>query len=571
MQDNANNKQAQRESLAPTCSFSGYPLPTSNTTYVPNQFFDVLLRHNSRGCVRLVGLLIRKTLGWCDEHGNPTETAFSISHRELSRSANISRGALSAAIEEAISAGFITRTLDSKPSQKNTPHITGAYQLRWDPSPHYQKDPSQFSGFFSGQGNRTYLPNAFFDHTLRSESLSVIKTVGAIIRHTIGWQNEYGFRRQQVQLSYTDLQNITKLTPRHLSKALSTAIANNHISIIQKGNFDPNAGKNSAATIYGILWEEAPGSKRIVDKISSITPIRSKKDSGSELPGSKRIAAPQIKKDSGLVPKKSAEKRSKKDSDIEIKPKNNTTNQPPVGWNAPLAQVDEATTMAETKGTGGKSAKAGQRVNGLRGHAAAAFLRLVKEGFDKKSAKHLAESYPLERIQRQCELMTKRTVTKSRLGMLRKAIEEDWADPEAETKKKPQAQAAKTSRTIFKAKKPPAPPSAINLKTAERKLGQLTRELESRWPELLREFNQEEIRKRSEIERMPMVGAKVIESVLASFDDERQKLERMRGFVSSNTTCREETLKRLRCSSDSQPYPAELLRLSAVTSPDTND
>ena len=53
--------------------FAGFALPTSNTTYTPNQFFDVCLPHSSRGVVRLVAYLIRKTLGWCDADGNPQE------------------------------------------------------------------------------------------------------------------------------------------------------------------------------------------------------------------------------------------------------------------------------------------------------------------------------------------------------------------------------------------------------------------------------------------------------------------------------------------------------------------
>ena len=55
-------------------TFVGFALPTSNTTYTPNQFFDVCLPHSSRGVVRLVGYLIRKTLGWCDEQGRPRGT-----------------------------------------------------------------------------------------------------------------------------------------------------------------------------------------------------------------------------------------------------------------------------------------------------------------------------------------------------------------------------------------------------------------------------------------------------------------------------------------------------------------
>ncbi len=55
-------------------SFDGFLPPVSNTTYTPNQFFDVVLRRGSRGAVRLVAYLIRKTLGWCDSEGCPRES-----------------------------------------------------------------------------------------------------------------------------------------------------------------------------------------------------------------------------------------------------------------------------------------------------------------------------------------------------------------------------------------------------------------------------------------------------------------------------------------------------------------
>lgn len=52
-------------------AFEGFKAPTSNTTYTPNQFFDVVIPNFSRGVVRIVGYLLRKTLGWCDANGNP--------------------------------------------------------------------------------------------------------------------------------------------------------------------------------------------------------------------------------------------------------------------------------------------------------------------------------------------------------------------------------------------------------------------------------------------------------------------------------------------------------------------
>src|SRR5205807_2523833 len=80
--------------------FSGFALPTSNTTYTPNQFFDVCLPHSSRGCVRLVSLMIRKTLGWCDEHGRPQQEQIRLSYADF-EAAGISRAMIKAAAAEA--------------------------------------------------------------------------------------------------------------------------------------------------------------------------------------------------------------------------------------------------------------------------------------------------------------------------------------------------------------------------------------------------------------------------------------------------------------------------------------
>jgi hypothetical protein len=168
---------------------------------------------------------------------------------------------------------------------------------------------------------------------------------------------------------------------------------------------------------------------------------------------------------------------------------------------------------------------------GLKAHAAAAYIQLLKEGFDKSSAHYLATHFPLERIQRQCALMAKRTVAKSRLGMLRKAIEEDWADPEAKTVKRKRVIAPRTSRTVWRAPDTPLPADELDEATARRKLARFELELESRWPELLLEFRLTEIEKRAEIERMQLVGPELIKTVLESFDDPRQKLDRIKKFV----------------------------------------
>ena len=56
---------------------------------------------------------------------------------------------------------------------------------------------------------------------------------------------------------------------------------------------------------------------------------------------------------------------------------------------------------------------------------------LIQEGFDEEAARSLANRYPLDRIQKQVECLSLRRVSRNKLGMLRKAIEEDWPIPES--------------------------------------------------------------------------------------------------------------------------------------------
>ena len=99
-QPNAENSKSDRG------NFQGFALPTSNTTYTPNQFVDVCLPHCSRGCVRLVSLLIRQTLGWCDENGDPQEVRHLLSWDDFQH-AGISREMIRAVLGEAIKGHFI--------------------------------------------------------------------------------------------------------------------------------------------------------------------------------------------------------------------------------------------------------------------------------------------------------------------------------------------------------------------------------------------------------------------------------------------------------------------------------
>ena len=285
-----------------------------------------------------------------------------------------------AALNEAIAAKFIRCLREPKSSTAGEPAVSGLYELCWDDSGNYITAPAAFCGFFAGNGNLTYIPNAFFDHTVQEETLSVIKVVGAIIRHTIGFQTKYGMRRQQVQLSFSALQRISKISSRTmLSRALAVALEHNHIVRVCGGTFDSSGGKESEAATYGICWQEQVQSNK-QDSIPEQNHGPVGKMYQSEMCTSRKTVPAPV----GNV----YQDQSEKCTGIEIKDLNKTSKQQ-------------------------------QQEN-------AAVLLLLDIGFSGQAACEMADKYPEELIRRQIELLPTRSAARNRLGLLRRAIEEDW-------------------------------------------------------------------------------------------------------------------------------------------------
>jgi hypothetical protein len=359
-----------KNSKSPTETFKGFASPTSNTTYTPNQFFDVCLPNHSRGVVRLVAYMLRKTLGWCDKNGNPQHETVTFSYGALEKHAGLSHGMIRLALDEATKGGFIRCVRQGQASGRLESGHSAVYELAWDESGEYVKNPKAFKGFFAGDGNRTYIPNQFFDEIVPSESLATIRIVGAIIRFSIGFVNKYGHRRQHVALSYLDIQRYAKIaSPRILSKTIRNAIAKNYVERVEEGYFDPNGGMMSRSAHYALKWQAS----------ATTTPKSEAAENHSE-------------KYSGGTPKSEVADHTEKYSGIQIKQRNKTNKE-------------------------------------QTGEAAATFSRLKEVGFDERSARAIASSYPFERVDRQIRWIDRRRVRRNRLGMLRRAIEEDWTQP----------------------------------------------------------------------------------------------------------------------------------------------
>ncbi len=203
-QNDANNP------IASTPEAVGFEPLNANYVYCPNQFFDVCLKSNSRGMVRIVAYVLRQTLGWLDEHGQPVHNTVKVSYRDLVEKAGVSRGAIGPALQRAVQEGFIECHVPGIPNSNNQAGQAAKYTLRWDTSNAFTKLPSDFDGFYAGEGHRTPVPNSFFDMVIPSQTLAVTKVVGTVIRHTIGYQNQFGGRRNSAPLSFTYIQNYSK-------------------------------------------------------------------------------------------------------------------------------------------------------------------------------------------------------------------------------------------------------------------------------------------------------------------------------------------------------------------------
>lgn len=359
--------------------FRGFEHLDANYIYCPNQFFEVCLRYHSRGVVRLVAYMLRKTLGYLDKTGSPVRQDIRISYLELSRHAGISTRAIPNALRDAESAGFIRCVTSGLANGRGQRGRAAQYRLRWSgEDDDYTNDPQQFRGFYAGEGHRTPIPNGFFDVVVHQETLAMAKVVGTVLRHTVGYQNQFGGRRPDAPLAYSYIQRFANINDRTtLSKTLKVAEQKGYIGCISKGRFDPNAGRQSCAARYAVKWlEEAMNDV----KTAETRPERSSPSRHGKIP-------------TGNV----AESRPAEDGKI------------------PTGRKTISKTSYKQQNVVAKSHEG--------------YALLIEEGIDKKTARRLARSASLDEIRRQVQWIDFRS-PQNRPAMLRKAIEQDWREPD---------------------------------------------------------------------------------------------------------------------------------------------
>lgn len=378
------DRQSKREpSGGDAAVFGGFKPLDANYLYCPNQFFDVCMANSSRGAVRCVAYVLRQTLGWLDKNGNPIREDIVVPYRDFIEKAGISRGALADVLDEVVSSGFLLCTSPARPKSRGTGSMSAAFRLRWASSGReYTKDPKRFTGFFSGEGNRTPVPNQFFDLIVPSETGSVIKVVGSVLRHTIGYQNQFGGHRSETPLSFTAIQRYANISDRKtIAAAIRTAQERGYIERTKAGKFSADKTQQATAT-YSPRWLLSDDTKSI---------------------GSRTLP-----------------------EDRSNNPTRNSSETPP---------DDRFRNPTTTKETENKTLKQQQTVAA----DSESVSLLTDAGFDKPTAQRLAGRVDAEVIRRQIEWLPERGSNTNKLGMLRRAIEEDWPAPPSIVRKEREA------------------------------------------------------------------------------------------------------------------------------------
>ncbi len=104
--------------------FAGFAPLTGNFTLTPNQFFDQIL-YEEDCVVKVVGLLIRETLGWEDPRTKARRVEASLPMSAFSQR-GLSRNSVRKGLDLALQRGYIVKTAEE------TSRTSARYALRWE-------------------------------------------------------------------------------------------------------------------------------------------------------------------------------------------------------------------------------------------------------------------------------------------------------------------------------------------------------------------------------------------------------------------------------------------------------
>ena len=368
--------------------FDGFERPDASFIMCPNEFLDLVVPNQSLGCIRLVAFVLYETLRWINEDGTPNTQEIEFSFNDLVNKAGISRGAASMAKQEAIDANFLDVVEAGVAKGKGVKGRKTTVRLKWGQNNGPVSSIDRFDGFFSGTGNFTALPHSYFTKILPSEAPATIKFVSVIFRYTEGYRMQFG-RRKSIPLSFQNLHRLMKVkSPNILAKTIKHSVSSNFVELVHAGNWSPG-GLDSKAAVYAPKYASTK-------HVSTI--------------GSKTIAKVEFKNDSRKSSKYLAVNEFKNDSAIK------------------KTKINTQTSVVDSE-----------------------ILKiLITAGFKNSSAQKIATKATKEVVENQIIWMPHRKNVENFHGYLKKAIEENFDQPEVlRVRKTPSSTLRKTLESKF--------------------------------------------------------------------------------------------------------------------------
>jgi hypothetical protein len=404
--------------------FRGFPEFRSNVLYCPKQLFTVVVPNSSVNCIRVVSYMLRKTLGWVDEAGDPIQEQHEFSHRELEQAAGVSHSRLSEALAEAQKANFIRSVQKARVQTQGVRAQSASFELRWEEQ-RYTDDLEEFAGFFlqptyldhSGQTRlgRKNIPNIFFDHLVRKESRGVIRVVGTLLWYSIDW-GKGGERKQPVKKSLRDLVELTQLDKSSVVRALDEAEQKGYVERLERGVFDLSGQKQSSSTVYGIRWTNEY--TYTYEGLPVLVAFQDERPQNATRHNLENAPKTQHEGASRTLPKRNTDIQGQR-------PQNATQHAPKTQHGERPQNATKIITNRSIHNTSIHNSSSSPAPSPV----AVVEDALLKAGFDRKTSAEIAAAYPENTILEQIAFLPKRRATKNPLGLLRRAIEEQWAPP----------------------------------------------------------------------------------------------------------------------------------------------
>ena len=206
------------------------------------QFFDLVLPREPLAVVRLVSHFLEERLAWSNPDGTARTPREILRLEDLARAVALDRKSILSGLRQACDARYLEPV-------ELPPERGGGYgfRLKLDLE-RFTLAPDEFQGFYPVPTHRIKVPLAFFQAVVPQETLSVIKVVACIIRHTLGSVDNLGLAVVPA-ISQQKFVREMSMGRRQAILGVQGALARGYIRRYEQGSLA--SGRPST---YGLYW-----------------------------------------------------------------------------------------------------------------------------------------------------------------------------------------------------------------------------------------------------------------------------------------------------------------------------